>query len=273
MKYKAFILFGISVLICISGSVFARGGGGGGGGHVSVHRSTTYYYFTQTAQAAPVGHCVRKTLAVGDTVRLKDGKLASITSLSGVSAQCKNPEFPIGATVGPPSPQSCEFATPFNPDAGIYLPEGWQKQKLSCATLSKKKEVFFHAVNETIGARLIMDDIARSRITSLADYAKTLRDRQTTNLGNPQPSEIEELQINGMAAWRFHVQGELKASHKDMVYIITLIDHGDDIVLLNTFLPAGLYSDHVDELDDLAYDIKGLDNQPVVLDNKVSENP
>lgn len=274
MKSKFLILFALSLLACATGTSFARGGGGGGG-HGGGHsgHTTTYFYFTQSAQPAPVGHCVRNGLAIGDTVRLKDGTMASITVLSGPSSYCKNPEFPIGASVGPLSAQSCEFATPFNPDAGIYLPEGWRKQKLSCATMSKKKDIFFHAVNETIGAHFFMDDIARSRITSMADFAKTLRDRQSTNLGNPQPSEIEALEINGMPAWRFHVQGELKATQKEMVYTITIIDRGNDIVLLNAYLPAGLYADHVDELDDLAFDVKGLDNQPVVLDDKVSANP
>lgn len=252
-------------MICASGSVAANILV-----HIFIHHaSSRYHYFTQTVQTGGGGaYCVRDTMTVGDRVKLKDGSSAGIVTLTADAPYCKNKDFPTGATVAPLKTENCEFAVPSNPDAGIYLPEGWKMQKLSCAALARKKDVFFSARNEALDGRFIMDDVDRSRVsTSIAIYAKALRDKQVSNLANGIPSEIEELQIGSYLAWRFHVQGEIKATHQEMVFIVTLIDHGNDIILINTYLPAQHYADHADELNDIAYDIKGLDDKPVVLED------
>ena len=271
MKLKTVLLYGIFLLICTSGSATANILV-----HLFIHHATSrYHYFTQTVHAGGGGgggYCVRDTMAVGDRVKLIDGSSAGIATLTTNAPYCKNKDFPSGVTVVPLKAESCEFAVPSNPDAGIYLPEGWKMQKLSCAALAKKKDVFFSARNEALDGRFFMDDIASSRVsTSLAIFAKTLRDRQVSNLANGIPSEIEELQIGNYLAWRFHVQGEVKASHQEMVFIVTLIDHGNDIILLNTYLPAQNYAEHVDELNDIAYEIKGLDDKPVVLEGEAKQ--
>ena len=263
MKFKTCVSYGIFLLICASASAT-----GGILVHIFVHSATAkYHYFTQTVQSGGGGgYCVRDTMAVGDRVKLKDGSAASIVTLTANAPNCKNKDFPTGATVGPVKAESCEFATPYNPDAGIYLPEGWSMQKLSCASLAKKKDVFFSARNETLDGRFLMDNVPRSRVsTSMAVYAKALSARQASNLDNGISSEIEELQIGDYPAWRFHVQGELKSTHQAFVFIVTIIDHGNDIILLSIYLPAQHYSEHAEELNEISYGIKGLDDKPVVL--------
>jgi len=267
MKIKPILLYTILLLVCASesatGNVLV---------HIFIHHATSkYHYFTQTVQTSGGGgggFCVRDTMAVGDRVKLKDGSSASIETLTPNAPYCKNKDFPSGVTVVPLKTESCEFAVPANPDAGIYLPEGWKMQKLSCAALAKKKDIFFSAHNEALDGRFIMDDVPRSRIaTSIDVYARAFSKKQASNLDNGVVSEIEELQIGEYPAWRFHVQGELKTTHKPMVFIVTMIDHGSDFILINTYLPAEHYAEHADELNEIPYGIKGLDDKPVVLED------
>jgi hypothetical protein len=267
MNTKRFMAYGILLLIGAVGGASANILV-----HIFVHSSTAkYHYFTQTVHTggSGSGYCVRDTMAVGDRVKLNDGSSASIETLTANAPYCKSKDFPSGVTVGPVKTESCEFAVPANPDAGIYLPEGWHMQKLTCAQLAKKKDVFFTARNEALDGRFVMDDVPRSRMpANIATYAKALRDKQASNVDNGVGSEIEELQIGQYPAWRFHVQGDLKATHQAMVFIVTMIDHGNDFILINTYLPAQHYAEHADELNEIAYGIKGLDDKPVVLDDE-----
>jgi len=219
------------------------------GGHVTFH--TTYTYFVPRS---PGGNCVGATTAVGDEVRIPGGATAPVVALYGKSAACKDPRFPINAKLG--AKIVCPTATPFNIDAGIDLPDGWSQVKQSCTIANKG--YFFFALNKSITASLLISDRSRSQVGDMMSYAKSKRDAQMANLDAPSGSDIEQLVINDMQAWRFEVTGVSRTNKKSFTYLITLIDSGKEVVALVGSMPKDLFPEHREELEQLASQVKGL---------------
>jgi hypothetical protein len=150
---------------------------------------------------------------------------------------------------------------PFNANAGISLPDGWEPSQQNCQL--RAKGYFFYAKNRTIGAGLMMADVKRAGITDVALFAKSRRSNQVSKLTEAQESEIEQLRINDRPAWRFEVHGIGRTSHRDVTCQTTLIDAGTEIVMLSAEIPTDMYdADQKDLIGQLAYDVKGLIDTP-----------
>ena len=197
-------------------------------------------------------YCVKLSVKVGDKFRLKDGSIAVVKSLSdGMSPRCRSTIMPIRAVLAPAMPE-------FSSKAGIELPEGWTPQKVS--EQLRSRDIFFYASNKSLEAGLIMSAIPRAGIGDIDEFVKNRESSQAAKLTGTQASEIEQLNINGMPAYRFVVSGTTQTG-KNMTYHATLIDSGSEIVYLNSWIYTVNYPDHRTELGKLAYDVIGLGPQ------------
>jgi len=204
-------------------------------------------------------NCVGPNAKVGDNIRLPTGVM-TIKSLSGTSSRCTQPEFPIRALLEPSTVSTQSGASVFSSKAGIDLPDGWEPMQLNDSV--KAKGYFFQARNRTIDAGLLMSASKRAGVTDMLEFAKTRKMNQMAALKEAQGSEIEQILINGMQAWRFEVAGKSPTSGKDFTWQLTFIDAGSEIVDIRTFMFTVGYAAHKEELERLAYNIKGFASEP-----------
>lgn len=230
-------------MLCIAGTTLAYAG------HVTINSS--YMYFTERS---PGSNCVRETASVGDLLKLPDGTITTIQALTGKSSVCNEPEFPILAKVG--TSKTCAISPPFNANSGIYLPDGWVQVKQNCALAAKK--YFFFATNKNVPAALLISDRPRSETPDMKAFVNAKRSEQMANVESPQSSDIEELVINDRPAWRFTVNGTVKATKVDSTFLITIIDGGKEMVMLLVYAPKDKFAANEQELRQLADGVNGL---------------
>jgi hypothetical protein len=134
--------------------------------------------------------------------------------------------------------------------SSIDLPEGWVAVPLSAQL--KEKHFSFHASNSAMGANLLISTIQHRETTAIQKYAESLRSLQMNAMVNGSQSDISTLTVNDMPAWRFTVQGTGKTSGKDVSWLITVIDNGSKISVLNVYAPSSHFAEDVETYGKLA---------------------
>ena len=203
-------------------------------------------------------NCVTSGAKVGDRIKLASGSLMQVKSLSGTSTRCQNQEFPIRALLEPLDNPQQPSATTFNSKAGIELPEGWDS--ITLTDQQKANGIILSVRNPTIGAGMVMSAAKRQGITNMQEFAKTKRISMMSGLTEAHQTEIEQLEVNGMPAWRFEAAGKVKTGH-DFSYLYTLIDGGTEIIVVNAFIPTAGFAERKAYLSNLVYGINGLNSQ------------
>jgi len=203
-------------------------------------------------------NCVGPNAKVGDTIRLPNGNLSTVKSLSGTSSRCTQPEFPIRAMLTPKVTPTSDLNR-YIAKAGIDLPSGWEPIELP--ERQRANGFFFGAKNSSLDAGLGLSARKREGIADMLTYFKSRRDDQISRLNDAQSGEIETLEINGRPAWRCEIRGTGKSSGKEVTFMLTILDGGSEIVILNAWMNTPSPELRA-ELRRLAYNISGLDSQP-----------
>ena len=232
-------------------------------------------------------NCVSSVAKVGDKIKLPDGSVGIVKSLSGESSRCTNSTYPIRALLVPanestpsgssnsssntsytpsrsvlanpvvgidlPNESIVSGSTASTPKAGIDLPDEWESKEVPTNII--EKGYFFYAVNKTIDAGLVVSAVKRHGVADVTGYARAGRLAQMHSLGDAKESDIEELQVNGMQAWRFEVTGK-DWTGWSITYLTTYIDVGTEVLGVRTFSPAVGFREQRAALSNLAYGIR-----------------
>jgi hypothetical protein len=196
-------------------------------------------------------NCVGIAAKVGDNIRLENGDVKSITSLSGTSTRCTNPELPIrallgNATTSPPAHIS---------KAGIDLPDAWTPQTLTDAL--KAENALLHAANRNTDTWLVLSAMSHKGITDMKAFATARRSALANMLTEAQVSEISQSMKNGVPAWQYTVSGKLK-NGTDVTYLMTIFDTDGEIVALNTWTTTTGFAGQKVAMEGLSTRISGL---------------
>lgn len=206
-------------------------------------------------------NCVGPVAKVGDRIRLSDGSIGEIRSLSGTSTRCTQPEFPIRAQLGPlGNAATTQSIVPANKVSSLVqqkhvqrLPAGWVAQPVPEAIRGKAE---FYATNLTLEAALITTTVPRESISDFRTYASTRRALQISAVTDPVHSEITTLEINGKKAHRFSVSGKAEGHH--FTFLITLVEGDKGIVVLNTWTLAANFEQHRESLERIPQSFAGF---------------
>lgn len=141
-------------------------------------------------------NCVGSTAKVGDNIRLPNGDLKSITSLSGTSTRCTNPEMPIRALLG----SAATSPTAHVSKAGIDLPDAWAPQTVTDAL--KAENILLHAANRNTDTWLALSAMSHTGITDMKAFATARRSALANMLTETQVSEISQSMKSGVPAFQ-----------------------------------------------------------------------
>ena len=149
------------------------------------------------------------------------------------------------------------LSTRFTPEAGITLPDGWVPAPLT--EDMRKKHFYFYATNQQNGGTVLMRARPRAGVSSMMEFAELQRTSTSGNLIDASATEIAELQVQGLPAWRFEVQGLLKTNRKDVTSITTIIDAGKEIVEIDIPMQTSYFADAEEDMLALTENVTGLD--------------
>lgn len=198
-------------------------------------------------------NCVSANAKIGDNIRISNGDVRPIKSLSGTSVRCTNAEFPIRALLGPALPSNLPL---YESKAILPLPDGWESKPLNSE--QKAAGAFLLAINKTTDTGLMLSGLSHKGITDMEAFVASRMSGQANRLGKAEESEIVKLTVNGVPAWRFSVTGLSKANALKYTYLATIFDAGDEIIYLSSWTTAWDFPKQKETLENIAGRVVGL---------------
>lgn len=211
-------------------------------------------------------NCVPEAAKVGDKIRMPNGGIGTIKSLSGTSIRCNDAAMPMRALIVTNDPTANPEPT-VNPAAvasivvpGVDkltfdLPVGFDMKPITDA--QKNISVVFYAINRTSDIGVLVIAEPHAGVTDLMSYAMTKRANQEGRLADTESSEITKMNINGRPAYRYEVSGSLKTAMK-LTYTTTIIEGADQIILVNAWTGAANFIQRKSEMENLAERVNGI---------------
>ncbi len=194
------------------------------------------------------------------------GKVGKITSTSGSSYRCSNPETPIRARVEVTSDTTAtpldKLATPAQTvvppvitSAGLRLPTGWEATLLTNG--DKADGVVLNAINRATESRFSLFVYKREGVTDMTAFAASKRAWQASHFNETTQSEVVPLVVNGISAWRYIVSGT-SYSNTRYTYLHTVVDAGTEILLLSAWTTAENFEAQRPAMERLAEGLTGI---------------
>lgn len=199
-------------------------------------------------------HCVGKNVKIGDAIRVPSGAILTVRSLSP-SSRCPNAALPIRAHLDS-SP-----SISFRPKASIELPVFWEKKQLTYQQLLDGGVIL--ANNPAIDSGLYISAKKREGTPDMTAVAIDTMAKQSGPFEEPQKSEIKQIAVNGMRAWRYEVTGKAKdLFSKSYTYLTTIIEGEEEIVTLSVWAPVNILEKQRTLFEQLAGTITGISPPP-----------
>jgi hypothetical protein len=194
--------------------------------------------------------CVRDSAKVGDVIPSLAGNTMKILSLSGTSTICSNPALPIRAEV--------EFTFTLRSNAGVNLSDDYEAKPLT--DLQRYNGTILLASSKSSRNKGVVITTREKKANADPQMlASGIEKTQISNLAEGMSKNAEQMKINGSNAWRFEVHGKTKGVFgTEMVYIITILEGDNEILVLNTYTSLSNYEKDRDELRKIALDINGV---------------
>jgi hypothetical protein len=229
------------------------------------HANAWFFFFLPGSATRAIGDaftgakgniCVKDTLKVGDLIPSSvTSNTAKILSLSGTSSICPNPALPIRADV--------EFTFSHSSKAGIEVPDDYEPQPIK--DLERFNGRLMFGKSKSVSEKFILiSSLSKKPNQDIDTMANNVERSQINNLKNGSSKNSEKLKINGLNALRFEVNGSSKGVFgKEMTFLITLIEAGNEIMYINEWCPTSVFAETKTEFLNIVSSIKGLEGEPV----------
>jgi hypothetical protein len=232
---------------------------------ISFNANAWFFFFLPGSATRAIGDaitgakgdiCVKDTYKEGDVIpSTVTTNTAKIVSLSGTSSICQNPATPIRAEV--------EFTYNHSSKAGIEVPDDYDAQPIK--DLERFNGRLLMAKSKSVSDKFIMiSSMAKKPNLDMDTMANNFEKAQINLLKEGASKNSERLKINGLNALRFEVTGITKGVFgKDMTYLITLIDAGNEVLYINEWCPTSIFPETKPEFMNVVSSIKGLEGESI----------
>jgi len=194
-------------------------------------------------------HCVPEIAKVGDVIPSPSGNSATIVSLSGKSNRCRNPQLPIRAKL--------QFNYSFSSKAGIEIPDGFEPKPLN--DNQRFEGLILIADNPLGGTGMTVSARTRDNIPDPAELLRFLANNLKATLDNAASGDVEQIEIDGMPAWRMEVTGKKRGFFgQRFTYMYTAIQGDKEVVVVNVYSLTDDYEKRKPGLRKVSESIKGI---------------
>lgn len=202
-------------------------------------------------------NCVAATAKVGDRIRLPNGDIKIIKSLSGTSTRCTNSEMPIRAALEASKVPISTFAS----KASMEFPDGWTVKALTDA--NKQLGVFLAADNATTDSHILASGMSRAAITDLKTFAKTTRNNHLAALTSSTATDLDIFTVAGIQGWQYTISGIAKNGF-NTTFNVRFYDAKDEILRLTMWTGTNNFDVHKSAFESIALSVKGIEPYPSV---------
>ena len=201
-------------------------------------------------------NCVATTVKVGDRVRMPDGSVGVVKSLSGTSNRCTDLERPIRAEiVASADATSSSAAGSYVSRLRLNLSNDWESQLLT--NQQKKNGWSLYAINRNIDVGVLFRAAPHSGITDMATYVETRRIESKPQATDAVMSEVSHIEVNARSAFRYTVTAT-QPNGSLVTVIVTFIEGSDEIAQLNTWTAAANFDHQKNTMEQLSENIVGF---------------
>lgn len=205
--------------------------------------------------------CVKESAKVGDIITSAAGNNGVIKSTSGTSTRCQNKDLPIRAVV--------EFTIKFNSRAGIDMPDTFKANELS--SLDRYNGWLLKAEDKPRSIGLYIQAIAKKPGDNGGVLAQNNAKAMSNATDDAKVSAEAELDINGIHAYRFVLTAKAKGLFgRSFTYVVTVLDHGDEFVVIKVWSLTSDYEKFQNELIQVASNIKFAPTQGELASAKIA---
>lgn len=238
------------------------------------HANAWFFFFIPGSVTRAVGDavtgakgdvCVPESVKVGDSIPSIAGNTMKILSLSGTSSLCTNPATPIRADV--------EYTFTFKSNAGVSLSDDYEAKPLT--DYQRYNGTLLIATSKSQRNKGVLINSREKRPnTDPQGVASAFERAQIAALADAQTKNAEMVKLNGSQAWRFEVHGKTKGTFgTEMVYIITVMEGDNEVLVVNTFTPTSSYQRDRDELRKVAEGVSGIKTQETQVASPTTAPP
>ena len=202
-------------------------------------------------------HCVGADVKVGSQIRLANGEIKIVKSLSGTSSRCADAIHPIRALLDTVNLTSNTESS----NIGIDLPMGqggWTQRTIPES--HKSSGVIFLGSQPTTDAWLSVSSTPRVGKVDLMSLARDRLANFRNGMTNANESEIISSTINGIPVLRFHISGQLRSTKNNLTYAWTVFDLANEVLIVTSWIPTVNWSFERQTLEKLPERISGLPN-------------
>lgn len=200
-------------------------------------------------------NCVSSEAKVGGQIRLANGEIKTVKSLSGTSTRCADAQFPIRALL-----ESSNLpTTPHASNIGIDLQTGqggWVQR--TTTALQKSQGAIFFASQPTTDSWLIVHSNPRNIAPELSVFAREKLAYYEKNMSDTKSSEISRTFIYGVPVLQFTVSGYLKSAGINLTYFWTVFDLEKELLVVTTWTKTSNWDTEKISLTKLPELITGL---------------
>jgi hypothetical protein len=202
--------------------------------------------------------CVKDSYKVGDVITSpQTGNTAKILSLSGTSSICPNPATPIRADV--------EFNFNFSSKVIFELSDEYEIQPMKNLERFNGRLLFARS-KSVAGKEILIFSNLKTETSDIQQMANNMERNQIAILKEGVSKNSERLNINGFDALRFEVIGTKKGVFgQDVTFLITLINVGSEIIVINQYAPTNIYADSKAEFVLIANSTKNISSELSVI--------
>jgi len=213
-------------------------------------------------------NCVSSDAKVGGQIRLANGEVKTVKSLSGTSTRCADAQFPIRALLESSNIPS----TPHVSNIGIDLPSGqggWIQRTLT-ATQKTQGAIFF-ASQPTTDAWLLVNSNPRTTSLELGAFAREKLANYERIMSDTKSSEISRSVVNGVPVLQFTVTGYLKSAGINLTYFWTVFDLEKELLVVTTWTKTSNWDTEKLSLTKLPELISGLPSSNLKTSNNINQ--
>ena len=212
---------------------------------------------TDAISGAEGEHCVGADAKVGSQIRLANGEIKIVKSISGTSSRCADAIHPIRALLETVNLTSNTGSS----NIGIDLPMGqggWTQRTIPES--HKSSGVIFLGSQPTTDAWLSVSSTPRVGKVDLMSLARDRLANFRNGMTNTNESEIISSTINGIPVFRFHISGQLRSTKNNLTYAWTVFDLANEVLIVTSWIPTNNWSFERQTLEKLPERISGLPN-------------
>jgi len=213
-------------------------------------------------------NCVSSDAKVGGQIRLSNGEIKTVKSLSGTSTRCADAQFPIRALL-----ESSNLPiTPHVSSIGIDLPTGqggWVQR--TTTALQKSQGTIFFGSQPSTDSWLLVGSNPRNTNLELGVFAREKLAHYEKVMSETKSSEISRTVINGIPVLQFTVSGYLKAAGTSITYSWTVFDLEKELLVVTTWTKTSNWETEKQSLIKIPELITGLPSSNLKTSNNINQ--